>query len=89
MSTPVVSTPDTQTSWVVKTVAALLVIALTTLLGLDRARIVEDSKAGLDLARRVENSQTEMNGELKLIRLQLTTIQRQQDDLLTELKKRR
>ena len=84
---------DSQTSWVVKTILTLGVLALTALLGFDRARIVEDSRAGLELARRVDADhrvlKVETLAELKEVRTQLELVLERQKEVLAEVKRRR
>lgn len=92
--------PDSQTGWVVKTVLTLGVLALTALLGFDRARIVEDSRAGVALGQRAEHLAQKVEGdqrvleiktlaELKELRGQLSQVLEQQRELLNEVRKRR
>ncbi len=86
-------TQDTQTKWVVATFGALLILALTTLAGLDRARIAKDASEALVIAQRAESNQAvlraEVVGDVKAIREQLSQIQGQQEELLREMRRRR
>lgn len=86
-------TQDTQTRWVVGTFGALLILALTTLAGLDRARIAKDASDALLAAQRAESGhavlRAEVVGDVKAIREQLGQIQKQQDELLHEMRRRR
>ena len=86
-------TQDTQTRWVVVTFGGLLILGLTTLAGLDRARIAKDASDALMMAQRVESSQAvfraEVAGDVRAIRGQLDEIKAQQDELLREMRRRR
>jgi predicted nucleic acid-binding Zn-ribbon protein len=86
-------TQDTQTRWVVVTFGGLLILALTTLASLDRARIAKDASDALSTAQRVESNQSvlraEVAGDVKVIREQLGQIQKQQEELLREMRRRR
>lgn len=87
---------DTQTKWIIGAVSSLLILALTTLAGLDRSRIAGDASTALQIAQRVDAEQrvlrADTSGDLKEIRSQLAEIrqqQAQQTALLEELRRKR
>jgi hypothetical protein len=93
-------TQDTQTRWVVGAFGSLLLLAVTTLAGLDRNRTVKDASDALAQAHRAEQSaqraeqgnavlRAEVVGDVKAIREQLAQIQKQQDELIKEVRKLR
>jgi hypothetical protein len=79
--------------WVTAALGSLLLLAVTTLAGLDRARIAGDAAAALQIAQRADKEQAllraEMVGDLKEVRAQLAEIRKHQDALLDELRRRR
>ncbi len=86
-------TQDTQTKWVVSTFAVLVILALATLAGLDRARIAGDATAAFVLAAKVDRDQVQLKAEtardVEYIKAQLAEIQERQRELLIEMRRRR
>ena len=88
-----VSREDTHTKWIIAAVGSLLIVALTTLAGLDRSRIAGDAATALAIAQRADKEQAllraEVAGDLKEVRAQLGEIQKNQGAVLEELRRRR
>lgn len=86
-------TDNSQTKWVVGAFGSLLLLAVTTLAGLDRSRIAGDAREALARAQKAEQAhevlRTEVVGDVKAIREQLAQIQEQQKELLREMRRRR